>query len=444
MPTLTIYDSEGNKYSPTGNATGTSQQIKNLNLASVRFAVLPGRQTRFLAYYRAKETEHGRAEQFYAEYTTRESSNSVSAFVNAVKNQVDEWGHILDEPADEMAVFQTVENAHRATVPGSENDRTILNKLLNGRQLVTVGVSDAEAALGLMQSFDRSHSVAITDSQNAESLDGFDLAIVIGRHRGIEPLGSTVDRWEQTKQSLQTQLVNEEINQIKQSVQTLKQEHGLSNSEIQNRVSRKVPALSSSSSGRGNQIGSSQKDSITNKLISPQVGKYVFFGSIILLVLLAAGWGAAAFGLLPGGDGGNETAISGTVYDSDGEPVESQTVRLSGDNLDHDIETETSESRLFGFVGDPGEYEFTGLEDGEYTVRIVDSEHDYEPQSAQPGDTVDFGEPINAETEGNGDNGTDDGNEESTDAGTEDGGSEETDETDESEETTDTNSEEST
>jgi len=440
MPTLTIYDSEGNEYSPTGNATGTSQQIKNLNLASVRFAVQPGRETRFVAYFRAKETEHARAEQFYAEYTTRDSSNPAGAFIDAIKNQVDEWGHTLDASADEMAVFQTVQNAHRATTPGTKNDRTILSELLSGRQLVTVGVSDASAALGLLQSFE-SYSVAITDSQNADSLSGFDLAIVMGRHRGIEPLGSTVDRWEQTKQSLQTQLVNEEINQIKQSVQTLKQEHGLSSSEIRNRVSRKVPALSTSSSGGNDRIGGSQNDSITDKLLSPQVGKYVFFGSIILLVLLAAGWGAATLGMLPGS--GDDTTISGIVYDSDGEPLESQNVTLSGGSLENDTQVSTRGSGFLGLIGNPGAYEFADVEDGNYTVRVDHPDYEYDQQEAQPGDTdVDF-EPVDSETEGNGDGGTDDETEESIDADTEDSGSEEIDETDESEETTGTNSEES-
>ncbi len=439
MPTLTIYDSEGNEYSPTGNSEGTNQQIKNLNLASVRFAVQPGRKNRFVAYFRAKETEHARAEQFYAEYTTHDSSNSATAFINAIKNQVDEWGHILDQSADEMAVFRTVQNAHRATTPGTKNDRTILSELLSGRQLVTVGVSDANAALRLFQSFDSSYSVAITDSQNTESLSGFDLAIVMGRHRGIEPLGSTVERWERTKQSLQTQLVNEEINQIKQSVQTLKQEHRLSSSEIRNRVSRKVPALSTSSSGRSNQIGGagSGSDSITDKILSPQVGKYVFIGSMVLLLLLAVGVGASTFGLLPGG--GDDTTISGIVYDSDGEPLESQTVHLYKDG-DRIYQANTSESRWFGLLGDPGTYEFTSIEDGNYTVTVIDSDDEYERQQAQTGDVVDF-EPVGSETEGNDDDGTDDTADESTrdDEETDEASTED----DDSEETTETNSEES-
>jgi len=439
MPTLTIYDSEGNEYSPTGNATGTSQQIKDLNLASVRFAVQPGRETRFVAYFRAKETEHARAEQFYAEYTTRDPSNPAGAFIDAIKNQVDQWGHTLDTSADEMAVFQTVQNAHRTTAPGSKNDRTILNELLTGRQLVTVGVSDAKAALGLMQSFDGSHSVAITDSQNADSLSGFDLAIVMGRHRGIEPLGSTVDRWERTKQSLQTQLVNEEINQIKQSVQTLKQEHGLSSSEIRNRVSRKVPALSTSSSGGNNRISGSQDDSITDKLLSPQVGKYVFIGSVVLLVLLAAGWGAATLGLLPGG--GDDTTISGTVYDSDGDPVESQDLILSGGTLENDTRATTGESGFIGLIGNPGEFEFANVEEGEgnYTVAVVDSEYEYEEQEVQPGQTdIEF-HPEDPGTDGEGDDSTDD----TTDESTEDEEADESNtENDESEDVDEQNSEE--
>ena len=128
---------------------------------------------------------------------------------------------------------------------------------------------------------------------------------------------------------------------------------------------------------------------------SDRIQRIFTLGGLFLLIIFAAGCAAMVTGV-PGS--GGETTISGTVYDSEGEPLESQTMRLSGDNLEQVTQTETSESGLFGLFGNPGVYEFTDLQDGVYTVSIVDSEYDYEPRSAQPGDTVNFGGPAASDT----------------------------------------------
>ena len=139
---------------------------------------------------------------------------------------------------------------------------------------------------------------------------------------------------------------------------------------------------------------------------SARTKRILTLGGLFLCIVTVAGLGAAMVTGLPG-SGGGEGTISGTVYDSDGDPVESQTVRLSGDTLENEYQTVTSENRWFGIVGDPGAYEFAELEGGAYTVRVVGSDDEYEPQQAQPGEAgVDF-EPVGSETEGNVNNGAD-------------------------------------
>jgi len=152
MSKLTVYDTQGKEYSPTGDATGTNQRIKDIALASLRIAVKPT-ERQVTGYFRAKETPNSRAEQFYGEYIDRNTAEPLSDFVNAVRTQIDEWNHTLEESDDSMAIFNALTNQRRATVPGSEKDIRILEELAGDREVTAVGVSGANEAVGLLQEF---------------------------------------------------------------------------------------------------------------------------------------------------------------------------------------------------------------------------------------------------------------------------------------------------
>lgn len=294
MGTLTVYDAQGKKYSPTGNATGTSQRIKDMALASMRVAIEPD-ERQVTGYFRAKETANSRAEQFYGQYTDRSTAEPLADFVNAVRTQIDEWGHTLDDSDDSMEVFQALGNQRRATVPGSDKDLTILEELASDREVAAVGVSGANAAVGLLQEFADQYSVAISNSTNTDALSEFDIVIITGRYQGIEPLAQTTDRWKEAKQSLKQELVGEEISSIKDSVRTLNRDFGMSSDEIQ----RRVPELEAVSSGDGvgSQSGNaaSTGEKLKRTLLSPQVAKYLFIGAIMLILLIGGLWGAGNF-----------------------------------------------------------------------------------------------------------------------------------------------------
>jgi len=355
MSTLTVYDAQGNEYSPSGAATGTNQRIKEMALASMRVAIKPDSR-QVTGYFRAKETPNSRAEQFYGEYTDRNTAEPLTDFVDAVRTQIDEWNHTLDESDDSMSVFNALTNQRRATVPGSEKDMRILEELAGDREVTAVGVSGANEAVGLLQEFADQHSVAIADSTNTDALSEFDIVIVTGRHQGIEPLGQTTGRWKEAKQSLKRELVDEEISSITESVRTLKRDFGLSSGEIQ----RKVSGLEAPGSGnQSSKLGSaSTGGGLKQTLLSPQVGKYMFIGSIVLILIIG---GLILFGggipIL--GSGGGDV-VAGTVY-NDTTPVAGEEVILkNGSNDERLASTTTNEN---------GEFEFntTGFS-GPYTV----------------------------------------------------------------------------
>lgn len=391
MPSLQIYDTKGNEYSPSGGTGRTNERVKELFYAGVRFAVESVGKTRVTAFFRARKTRDARSEQFYAEYTTRDASSLVADFNSALKNRVEsEWGYTIDDSSDEMGVFRAIKQ-NAASVPGSDQDRRVLREMIGSGAIVNVGVRDATNAVGLIQEMAKDCSrAAITDSANTDSLSEFDLAIVTGRHSGIEPLGATEKRWEQTEESLRQQFIDEEVGRIEDAVHTLSRDHGLSSSEIRSRVTRRVPALkapSSGSSGLASSVGSNDDDG----LITARMGKLAALGAVALLVLIGGVFGAGmVFGIGPFAGGGGGDTIQGTVYaDADrNATVEGATVLLYDDTADGEPTTETNTSA-------DGTYSFSDLNESEYTVSVHSEVYEYENETGvTPGNgSVDF-EPI--------------------------------------------------
>ena len=380
MSTLTVYDAQGNEYSPSGGATGTNQRIKEMALASMRVAIKPDSR-QVTGYFRAKETPNSRAEQFYGEYTDRSTAEPLADFVSAVRTQIDEWNHTLAESDDSMSVFKALTNQRRATVPGSEKDMRILEELVGDRAVTAVGVSSASDAVGLLQEFADQHSVAIADSTNTDALSEFDIVIVTGRHQGIEPVGQTTGRWKEAKQSIKRELVSEEISSITESVRTLKRDFGMSSGEIQ----RKVSGLEASSSGsQSSKLGSaSSGGGLKQTLLSPQVGKYIFIGAIILIVLIGGYFGATQFGIL-----GSPPEISGEVVDENEEPIPNASVKIINPDGDINPANQNKTSRYTATTDNNGEYSLE-LENKEGTYTVEYGNDTYE--GVEPGDSnIDF------------------------------------------------------
>jgi len=281
-----------------------------------------------------------------------------------------------------------------------------LEELAGDREVTAVGVSGANEAVGLLQEFADQHSVAIADSTNTDALSEFDIVIVTGRHQGIEPVGQTTGRWKEAKQSLKQELVGEEISSITESVRTLKRDFGLSSGEIQ----RKVSGLEApgSSGGGGSQLSGSAStgEKLKRTLLSPQVGKYLFVGAIILIVLIGGLWGAGTFlGLGPLAE---SNVISGTVYNAAGEPVQSAVVEIESQEGE-DVSLVVPENGSSVGTNENGVYRFELAESGgNYTITASADTTEYDPKRGiTPTNTsVDFGESAQSETNQDSDSGS--------------------------------------
>lgn len=362
MPSLRIYDTKGNEHSPTDDTGRTNDRIKDLFYDGVRLTVETGRETTFTLFIRARETTNARTEQFYAVYSTRDGS--ITDLIRALRDRVErEWGYAIDDSADDMGVFRALDTG-ATSHPGTNREQSILTELLGSRTRTTIGVRDAESALGVISQFTEQYDrAAIADSPESSALSSFDLVVAPDGSQGIVPLEDTEDRWESTKESLRSEHIDQEIASIKDSVQALSREYELSNSEIRRRVTRRVPALNTP------QSGDSRSDSLTNVGSSSRfdlatIGKYAAVGAVVILLLV----GVIQLGLL-GGDG---ASVSGTVVDSEGEPIETQTtVELRLNNTDADNNTVDTED---------GEFQFDNVGRGSYTVSVSSDKFVYENQ----------------------------------------------------------------
>ena len=323
MSTLRIYDTKGNAYSPDGTATGSDEQIKELFYGGVRLAIRSDHRREISLFFRARESRNARTEQFYAVYSVDNSTAPLQDLISDLTTRIEsEWGYTIDESSDEMQVYRELKRGNTA-VPGDSTEQDILAELITSRNSVTVGVSDERNAIGLLSEYlGQYDQAAVADSTDADVLSTFDLVVTPGGHRGITPLGETEARWKSTSRSLRDKHIKQEIASIRESVETLSRDYGLSNDEIRNRVQGSVPALKSRTPD--STLRSQSNDSTDDQLLSPELGLYIAVGAVALLVVFAA----VFFLQIPslGQDGGtaNSTVeISGTLVDSDGNPIDS-------------------------------------------------------------------------------------------------------------------------
>ncbi|WP_066414606.1 MSCRAMM family protein [Halorubrum aethiopicum] len=384
MPSLRVYDTKGNEHSPTGGGGRSNERVKDLFYDGVRLAIEAGRERKFTMFFRARETRNARTEQFYAVYTTRDGS--MREFIDALRDRIEtEWGYTIDDSADDMSVFRALD-AGNTSLPGSDQDRAILEELVGSRQGGTVGVRDAESALGLVNELMGTYNrAAVADSPESNALSDFDLVVAPDGSSGIAPIGDTEERWESTKESIRSRLIDEEIASINESVQTLSREHGLSSSEIRRRVSQRVPALSASSSG-GSTADRLSTSGSSSRFDMAEIGKYVAIAAVVLIVLIGGFFGASALGLLPG-SGPGDAQVDGTVYGTDDEPLTTgtevtlePTAAPTGNETAPEPETVTTEG---------GEFAFQNVSAGNYTLSIASTERfAYDNQTVEvPGNT---------------------------------------------------------
>ena len=121
MSDLEIYDSEGERV--LSDTRGYSDRIADFFFGGVRLYIeRKSRSTiELIAFFRARESEASRAEQYYAVYQADNHRDIFDNFSTELKTKVeDEEGMLLQTTSEDVAVFYSINRGGHET-PGEHN-----------------------------------------------------------------------------------------------------------------------------------------------------------------------------------------------------------------------------------------------------------------------------------------------------------------------------------
>ncbi|WP_207589784.1 hypothetical protein [Halomontanus rarus] len=197
MAELTIYDSQGNRYTDGDGAPAeVSTRIENFFFGGVRVYMKTGSKTELVVFFRARQTKSGRAEQYFALYRSDTVSQLFTRFKEDLRRRVeDEYDMSLQTTSDDVELFAKLDSGAKP-VPGTDDEHRTLSALLEEGQSLRVGTRDADSALALLYKYvqDGAGEIAIAENTQISDLEGCDLTIELGHDEDFVPLGETESR----------------------------------------------------------------------------------------------------------------------------------------------------------------------------------------------------------------------------------------------------------
>ncbi|THE65554.1 hypothetical protein D8Y22_06990 [Salinadaptatus halalkaliphilus] len=389
MTDLTIYDSQGKPYDPSGGGQ-QSELIKDLFFSGVKVYAEFGSEIKIAAFFRASDSNASRSEQYYAVYQTRQQQNVFRQFKSDLRQLVEqEYGMVLQTSGNDVEVFRKLEQS-QTRVPGSDFEHDLVENLLSSGQRLSFGVRDTESALSLFQKYSNNPAqrIAIADNADTSDLPDTNLVIEVGNHSGLTPIGDTKAKMDNARSQMERQFTQTMLASIKQDVSDLRMQTDKSDAEIRNRLKRELSIFESPAMNAGS---SSSSGGLLSGLSKPTraavtgVGAAAAVVVILLLlvnVLIAVGLGGAvptALGPLGiiGDDG--ETGFDELVIQGEDEhyPLENESVIVVPNDGAIWINGETDQ--------DDVQVDFDSDADDEWSehISVDDGEFDSEPLDIQ-------------------------------------------------------------
>lgn len=200
MAELRIFDSQG---SPIRSEEGTvNQMIKDFFFDGVRFAI-DENQNQIYCFFRARDNETARSEQYYAMYKYR-SRSEMRQIVSEVKTRIeDEYNMVLDMNNQDTRFFQLLSSSDSGSPPRDSNTIQDISELLSDYHKARLGVGSYDEAYALFSNYFSNKGVAtiaVSDNAHGSSISSYDLVIEKGNYTGLEPLGDTADAVEELRE----------------------------------------------------------------------------------------------------------------------------------------------------------------------------------------------------------------------------------------------------
>lgn len=216
MSTIELYDSQGNTLD--GGTGEHSQRIEDFFFDGVRLFVDTSNGYEVTLFFRARESEAGRAEQYYAVFASEKSTGLFERFDQALRHEVETNHEMILETSTDDAPFIPLLTAETSMPAVDDKQSSISSMLADGQQL-TLGVPDPESAFALVKHYISSpaHRFAIVDSIDDEMMLEYDLTVEHGPYSDVEALGDTTEAFEErlrrtTANALRPRATNEDAN----------------------------------------------------------------------------------------------------------------------------------------------------------------------------------------------------------------------------------------
>jgi len=322
MSELTVYKTDRTR---PGRGTNPTERIKSLFNDRIRLAIETARSPTVYVYFRAQKDDSSRSEQYFAEYVSRGGGLSFSDIKREIESRVrDDWGHRITTDGKGMEVFNSM-GSRDVTTPGSETDRTVLSQLLQSRT-ATVGVPDEEAAIGLLDAMIQEYRSAAIQKSGASTVNtDFEMYLRHGdaRRGEISYLGEDSE-WENAREQVREEVIDQKVGRIQSEVRELSSEWGVSDREIRQSVTSRVPALRQPNRSTGGSLGGGGSPLGGSDDTVFGVDKQVLtlgVAGVLLLAVVVAGAVVFAPGLfgLGGESGGERFAVQSINVSSNGE-----------------------------------------------------------------------------------------------------------------------------
>lgn len=199
MSTLTIYTSQGDQLD--GGPADTSQRIEQFFFDGVRLYIDTRDQIELTVFFRARESDAGRAEQYYAVYQTENATGLFRGFERALRTEIEgERDMVLQTDSDD-AQFVSLFTSDQPT-PGSEAEHGAISSLLSEGRPLRLGVGSPSLAVGLIQHYLSSpaQELAIVDDTSVDAAASWDFVVEPGADSDLEPVGDTVEAFDEKLQ----------------------------------------------------------------------------------------------------------------------------------------------------------------------------------------------------------------------------------------------------
>lgn len=196
MSTLHIYNSQGERLGE--DTTAANSRIEDFFFDGVRLYLDMSDDPELILFFRARESEASRAEQYYAEYHSETTTGLFERFERDLRAEIEETrGMIFQTTSDDAQLISVLTTD--PDVPGTDDQHGAISSLLAERTPLQVRVQSEAAAFGLLRQYVGSpaEQFAIVDDTTTESVSQCDLAIEPGGETELEPLGESATRFEE-------------------------------------------------------------------------------------------------------------------------------------------------------------------------------------------------------------------------------------------------------